>query len=195
MKRIHEVKIDDAEYYEKIWGEEFNTRPYYDAVRQRALARHVTTGSRLLDVGAGVFGTAQYVAEHTRARGVHLTAVDQSHTAQQIVQQVCPEIDYVLAEFENGLPFDSGSFDCVTAGEIIEHMEDPEKFAHELLRVCVTDGWVTMSTVNPNCQNAQKHGEYPEHLWEFHPHELVAMFDPGALYKRVGDYHFVERKK
>lgn len=194
MKRLHEEKIDDAKYYEKIWALEWNQRPWFDAVRMRALLKHLKNNHSLLDVGAGVYGAAQYAAQelHTHAT---LTAVDQSYTARDLVQQVCPQIDFIIAEFEEGLPFDDDSFDCVTAGEIIEHMEDPARFARELIRVCKPRGWVTISTVNPHCENAIKHGDYPEHLWEFTPDELVEFFAPRASFKYVGDYMFIERRK
>jgi len=65
MRRLHEKKIDDAKYYEKIWSIEHNTRPYYDAVRQRALIKYVKDGDKVVDVGAGVFGSCQYIAENT----------------------------------------------------------------------------------------------------------------------------------
>lgn len=194
MKRLHEEKIDDAKYYEKIWALEWNQRPWFDAVRQRALLKHLRQGQSLLDVGAGVYGAAQYAAQELNIH-VSLTAVDQSYTARDLVQQVCPQIDFIVAEFEEGLPFDDESFDCVTAGEIIEHMEDPQRFANELLRVCKHRGWVTLSTVNPHCQNALIHGDYPEHLWEFEPEELRLFFGPRARFKHVGDYFFIEVRK
>lgn len=191
MKRLHDTKIDDAKYYERIWALEWNQRPWFDAVRQRALIKHVNNGSRVLDVGAGVYGAAQYIAQETHLHA-SLTAVDQSYTARDLVQQICPQIDWVVTEFEEGLPFDDGSFDCVIAGEIIEHMEDPQRFANELKRVCAPGGWVTLSTVNPHCPNAIKHGDYPEHLWEFTSDELREMFGDGATFRHVGDYFFIE---
>lgn len=194
MKRLHPVKIDDAEYYEKVWSLEWNQRPWFDAVRMRALTKYVVDRDRVLDVGAGVYGAAQFIAQCTRTLA-HLTAVDQSYTARDLVQQACPQIEFVVAEFEEGLPFDDESFDCVTAGEIIEHMEDPARFARELIRVCKHGGWVTLSTVNPHCENAIIHGDYPEHLWEFAPDELQGFFAPGAVFSYVGDYMFIERQK
>jgi cyclopropane fatty-acyl-phospholipid synthase-like methyltransferase len=45
----------------------------------------VTEGMKVLDVGAGVFGTAQYIAENDMKEGLELTALDQSYTAKEIV--------------------------------------------------------------------------------------------------------------
>ena len=197
MRRLHEVKIDDAKYYEKIWGEEFNTRPYYDAVRMRALAKYVKAGDRVLDVGGGVFGTAQYIAEHTGI-SADLTIVDQSHTAAEILAAEQPSVNFVISDVAS-LPFSSGSFSIVIAGEIIEHMEDPAAFVVELARVLDTGGHITLSTVDTECANAIAHGDYPEHLWEFDLADLSEFFLAAGLKDvstyMVGDYLFAEGVK
>ena len=188
MKRLHPVKIDDAKYYEKIWSEETNLRPYYDAVRMRALARDVVDGTKVLDVGAGVFGTCQYITEETTIKA-ELHCIDQSYTAKEIVEARCPLIHYLVHSVEE-LPYDDKAFDVVIAGEIIEHMEDPQAFVKELCRVGKN---IALSTVDTRCENAIKHGDYPEHLWEFEPEDLVEFFKPygDVEYTTVGDYHFI----
>lgn len=192
MKRLHPVKIDDAKYYENIWGVEKNLRPFFDEVRMQALIRDVKDGDRVLDVGAGVFGSCEYIARHTKIKA-DLWCVDQSHTAKEIIEKECPEINFVIATFEppaTQIPFKDKEFDVVTAGEIIEHMEDPEAFAAELCRIGKN---IALSTVDTRCENAIKHGDYPEHLWEFDPEDLIKFFEPygDVEYTTVGDYHFI----
>lgn len=196
MKRLHEKKIDDAKYYEKIWGEEYNARPYYDAVRQRALIAKVKNGNKVIDIGAGVFGACQYAAEKTDLN-CRFYAFDQSYTAAEIVRKVTPEVDYIIGDCSGRFPFIFDSFDVVIAGEIIEHMEEPAKFAEELCRICKPGGWVALSTVDTNSENAKKHGDYAEHLWEFTPEDLIGFFEPfgETQYLTVGDYHFIYCKK
>lgn len=196
MRRLRENKIDNAEYYEKIWAAEFNQRPYYDAVRMRALIKPVQHGHLVIDVGAGVFGACQYIAERTNLE-CQLMAIDQSYTAKEIVNKVAPQIEYLLGEFENKLPFDDNTFDVVIAGEIVEHMHNPAAFCAELARICKVNGTVALSTVDTECENAKKHGEYPEHLWEFTSLDLLSFFSPygKASYELVGDYHFIYLQK
>lgn len=194
MKRLHEKKIDDAKYYEKIWNDKLVERPYYDAVRIRALIRDVKNGDSVMDIGAGVFGACQYIAEKTALK-CKLFAFDQSYTAQEIVKKTAPQIDYQLGECAGRLPFADNSFDVVTAGEVIEHMEEPAAFCAELCRI--SRRWVSISTVDTNCENAIKHGDYPEHIWEFTPDDLISFFKPFgvATYQVVGNYHFIYLKK
>jgi len=205
MKRIHEKKIDDAEYCDtKIWAQEVNTRPYYDAVRMRALLKPATIGDRILDVGAGVYGACQYLAEHNPEwvncdSGCTLIAIDQSKVAKKIVDDMNLPMKYYVSQVEN-LPFTNKEwekFDVVIAGEIIEHMESPQDFVKELARVCRAGGTISLSTVNTHSANAIKHGDYPEHLWEFEPEDLIKFFEPygRAKYETVGDYHFIYCKK
>jgi SAM-dependent methyltransferase len=191
MRRIHEKKIDDAKYYETVWSDEYNTRPYFDAVRMRALIRDVKDGDSVIDIGAGVFGACQYIVEKTKLN-CKLYAFDQSYTAKEIINRIAPQIDYIIGDCSGVLPFADGSFDVVIAGEIIEHMEDPAIFASEICRICKPGGFVTLSTVDTNCENAKKR-EYPEHIWEYTPEDLIAFFSPHGVttYEVVGDYHFI----
>lgn len=193
MKRLHEKKIDDAKYYERIWSEKYNARPFYDTVRMQALVAPVAAGNRVLDVGAGVFGAVQFLAEHSELAGLDLVAVDQSYTAQEIVLRDFPQINYLLADVE-ALPFSDDSFDVVIAGEIVEHMEDPKILAKELMRVVKPGGTMVLSTVDTTCDDAIAHGEYPEHLWEFTPEDLLDLFPVHTVrgYYLIGDYHFVQ---
>ena len=195
MRRIHETKIDDAKYYEKIWDDKIITRPYFDAVRMRALIRDVKNGDSVMDVGAGVYGACQYIAEKTKLK-CKLFAFDQSYTAKNIVNRVAPAINFIIGDCMGTFPFNSNSFNVVTAGEIIEHVEDPATFASELCRICKPGGHVTVSTVDTNCENAKK-VQYPEHLWEFTPEDLVGFFAPygETVYEVVGNYHFIFLKK
>lgn len=195
MKRINEIKIDDAVYYEKVWSVEFNTRPYFDAVRMRALIRDVKDGDSVMDIGAGLYGACQYIVEQTKLN-CSLFAFDQSYTAQKIINRIAPQIDFIVGDCMGIFPFPDDSFNVVTAGEIIEHMEDPAFFARELCRICKPGGHVALSTVDTNCENAKKR-QYPEHIWEFTPEDLVGFFSPfgTTVYQVVGDYHFIYFQK
>lgn len=207
MNRLHEAKIDDAAYYERVWSTEYDTKPYYDAVRQRALLKYVERGNRVVDLGAGCFGAVQYLAQNfPELSDCKLYAVDQSWTAKDLVLQADyrpgtklfnnPNFHYILSDADN-TPLRDGWFDCVISGELIEHFEDPMDLVREMVRLCKPGGWITLSTVDTNCPNAKAHGDYPEHIWEFDPEDLVGFFkDFGkAKHSFVGDYHFVEVQK
>ena len=202
MIRIREERIDTPEYYESVWSEETNQRPWYDATRQRELLQHVRPGMDVLEVGAGVFGAIQYALEqpyHGQEFG-WLAVQDYSHTARDIVQAKFPQIEWVMDAIDDGLAFPDESFDCVIAGEVIEHVEDPAAFVAELVRVCAPGGHITLSTVDTTCANARKlHpplGHYPEHLWVFELGDLAGFFEKAGCSRfrayLFGDYQMVE---
>ena len=72
MKRIHERDINRPDYYEERWRKE--RRRHYDAVRQRAfITGYVRPGDRIVDLGAGMYGFAEYHLER-RMRSLPLLA-------------------------------------------------------------------------------------------------------------------------
>lgn len=56
--------------------------------------------------------------------------------------------DYARGDVTQRLPFDDASFECVVAGEIIEHVPDPDSFLREIRRVLVPGGTLIISTPN-----------------------------------------------
>lgn len=196
MKRLSEKKIDDAAYYEPIWNPETNKRAFYDAVRHRELAKKVRCGDTVVDIGAGVYGTVQYIVENMQTIEIFPICYDQSDMARKVVVRRFPGILYMLGNLpQTYLPPDS--FDVVVAGEIIEHMEQPEILAKELARICRPGGWVSLSTVDTTSENAIKHGPYPEHVWSFDNEDLIKMFSQFGRVQFLicGDYQVLHMHK
>lgn len=192
MKRLNPENINTPQHYEEVWENKVVKRPWFDAVRHRALLQFVKEGDRVLDVGAGVYGSCQYLHEKSELKNLDLVCADFSYTAKEIVEKQCPGIDYQLMDVTR-LLFRPHSFDCVVSGETIEHIDNPAEFVAGLCRMCKPGGWITISTVDTNCQAAKDHGEYPEHVWEFTPEDLTGFFEPfGTVkYELVGHYHCV----
>lgn len=102
----------------------------------------------LLDVGCG---DGLFVAEVDERlglskRGWSLHGVDFS-TA---MVQAAGSRPYTFAEcnVEDGLPFADESFEIVTAGELIEHVYDPDRLLREVRRVLRPQGHVLLTTPN-----------------------------------------------
>ena len=55
---------------------------------------------------------------------------------------------YITADLTGGLPFRTGTFGCVVAGEVIEHTPDPDRMLQEIHRVLAPGGTLVISTPN-----------------------------------------------
>ena len=101
-------------------------------------------GKTALDVGCG----AGLLAEPLARLGANVTAIDpaaeliaaaRDHAAGQGL-----EIDYCVSAAENV----AGTFDLITAMEVIEHTADPQQFLQDLARRLAPGGLLILSTPN-----------------------------------------------
>lgn len=192
MKRLRSENINTPEHFNEVWNHP--ELYHYDITRMNALISTVKDGDWVCDFGAGLFGACQYIAEKTKL-SCSLFAIDMSIQAKEIVLKHVPQIDFIVGDCTQEI-FPDNWFDVVISGETIEHIEDPAQLVREMVRVCKPGGSIVLSTVNNHCENAKKL-EYPEHIWEFTPGDLLGFFEPfgKAEYKVVGDYHFIYFEK
>jgi len=92
---------------------------------------------RILDVGCGTGANLKMLAAHGRAEGVDISsqAVD-----------FCRErgLDSVRLGAAEQLPYENGSFDLVTALDVVEHLDDDVAGLREMRRVLRRDGRVLL---------------------------------------------------
>lgn len=191
MQRLHQENLNTPKWFDYIWNLEGVHR--YDAVRLRKFLQfcdQLPLGGRVLDVGAGLNGFAQYGVHHGY-RG-DFTAFDFSTEARRRTLEITPGLRYDIGD-ALAMPYADGEFHLVGSGELIEHMEKPELLVAEMARVCARHGYLIISTLDDTCDAAKAHGDYPEHLWSFTPEELLAYFRPYGQprYELVGHYHMV----
>ncbi len=97
----------------------------------------------VLDVGCGDGSLSQVYALHSE----RFVGVEISMDGCRAVS--AKGLSVVRADVENSsFPFQAGSFDLVIAGEIIEHMTDPDHFLYEMVRVLKPHGHCIVTTPN-----------------------------------------------
>ena len=115
----------DAAFYAKFTGALRPTMP----------------GGRLLDIGCGV---GQVVAQLTRegfeAHGVDVSAPN--------IERTRAFTNRCLLYDGNRLPYPDGHFQRVGALNVVEHVQDPEAFIAEAVRVCAPGGRIILSSPN-----------------------------------------------
>jgi SAM-dependent methyltransferase len=122
-----------AEFLEN-WDANFYAK-YADTLRP------ATSGARVLDVGCGV---GQVVARLTEA-GFEAHGVDVS---EPNIARARKFSDRCQLYDGRRLPFPDNDFACVGTLNVLEHVEEPEAFLRELVRVATVGGRVVVSSPN-----------------------------------------------
>ncbi len=188
IRRTNE-NLNTAVYFDSIWKER---QQQYDKVRLYELGRHIRPNARIVDIGAGVCGVAEWYYLYRPIVNVEWFAIDFSPEARNQTLKKCPVFNYILSDARY-VPLPSDWFDVVIAGELIEHMERPSELVTELVRLTKPGGYITISSVRHDCSAAQKY-PYPEHIWAFNGEDLEKLFIPYGKPKIeiVGNYWFVD---
>jgi len=103
----------------------------------------VVPGKHLLDIAFGL----GILLNEAHLKGLHVTGVEISNTAAQIVQRSLPFARLILADGE-ALPFANATFDYVTNLGSLEHFLHPEKGILEIIRVLKPNGRVAILLPN-----------------------------------------------
>jgi SAM-dependent methyltransferase len=101
-------------------------------------------GGSLLDIGTHRGDFTLRVAERTGAQDVHGVEFIAEHA--EVARS--RGIGALEADIEEGLPFDDGSFDLISANQVIEHLRNTDLFMTEIRRVLKPDGVACISTNN-----------------------------------------------
>jgi 2-polyprenyl-3-methyl-5-hydroxy-6-metoxy-1,4-benzoquinol methylase len=195
--RLHKENINTPEYYNEQWSKD-DIWNHFDTVRMQALCKHIKKNDAICELGAGLFGFAEFAAHEKLCNDI--SVVDFSPLALNKIKDKYPSIVTYKCDITNLYEMDklllNNAYDLVGAGEVIEHMERPEDLAQEMSRICKPGGWIIISSVNPDCEDAKKL-EYWEHLWKFSIEELLNYFAPYGETKHsfIGNYHLVECNK
>ena len=127
---------DDAAYADLLasWDAGF-----YDQFA--ASLRPARAGGRVLDIGCGVGQVvARLTQEGFEAHGVDVTEPNIAKT--RAFTQRCLVYDGAR------LPYPDAHFECVGALNVLEHVEDPEGFIREAVRVTAPGGRIVLSSPN-----------------------------------------------
>jgi SAM-dependent methyltransferase len=118
-------------------------RPIVQAF-EAALAR--SPGRDVLNVGAGPF----FELSRVDARGRRLTVCDIDGRAVELAKKLHGELlaGADTIEPDAPLPYADGSFDLVTAMEVVEHLPEPLPWLKELVRVARPGGEILLTTPN-----------------------------------------------
>ncbi|MBN1288253.1 MAG: class I SAM-dependent methyltransferase [Actinobacteria bacterium] len=181
------IRVTDAALLEKYYQldshqEEYRVEhPFLDEFHEARLRvlghmfrKYIKPGSRVLDVGSGY--SIFYMV--SKEWNFNLTCCDLDSAAMEKMRKLAPDWNWIVANALE-LPWDDESFDAVYAGEIIEHVNDPEQAMKEWTRVLAPGGVLILSTPNRDRLLARANREavlvHHEHIHEMNMKELKAI--------------------
>jgi len=187
MRRLNENNPNTPEHTYKSFIKYGNDIRHLDDHRLLSLAKYFK-GGNFLDIGC--FHSPLPILMKKKYPGSEITAIDFSSEMIKILKDKYPQVNYLVADACD-LPFKDEYFDYIVAGEIIEHLEDPESFIKGVLRILKSGGILALSTPNRETEIGlgSLGGKY--HLWSFEEKDFEKWFKEKGerIYKivKIGD--------
>lgn len=144
-----------------------NSETYWDShqtamdfgLRQKKYLELAGSGESIVELGCGLSPMLNHADKFEERWGV-----DYSPETIKTAIAKYRGVNYVQGDVINtGL---NSQFDAVVAGEVIEHLEDPELLFKEMDRLCKPNGIMILST--PILEFTE-----PEHIWQFYESDFT----------------------
>ena len=169
MRRLQKDNFNTREEWTERFREEPALTDLTDCDKRRWFKMSkFFTGGKFLDLGCLNSSMAFMVKEEHKESEVYATDFVKELTDS--LKARYPEILYEYAD-ANDLPYEDGFFDYVTAGELIEHMENPAKSLSEWMRVLKKGGWLSLSTPDSELLKQPSTGGR-WHIWAFDANDI-----------------------
>ncbi len=173
MKRLNKVNFNKPDLaiqeFNNKWKQELH---YIDWARYQEMAKYYKGGD-FLDLG--VFNSPLIIDLKRRFPSSEFIGLDHCESVLRILQERHPEVRYLTGNVKT-IPFKDEYFDYVVAGELIEHLEDPEAFIKEAMRVLKGGGVFSLST--PKEEGTTQGLVSKEHLWSFNKEDIEKLLKP-----------------
>ncbi len=172
---------EEFDYFEEHTGA---TEHSERRIREYTILQISKEAKSILDVGCG----SAWLAKEYMGKEVFICSLDATIVNTSKALQTYPS-GYHAAVVADAykLPFADGSFECVVAAEIIEHVVDPAAFVKELLRVVSAGGALVISTPYQEviryalCIHCNKKTPLNSHLHSFDENKLHNLYDPVSV--------------
>lgn len=165
MKRLSDQNINTPEMADEIFRTRWDSKEHtVDWNRFAALAKHFK-GGRYLDLGCFNSPMPGHLSE--QFPDADIFAIDHAPEVIKKMQEMYPKVHYICADFLSykWLPEDMGYFDYIVAGEVIEHLEDPQQFIDGVYKLLKPGGIFALST--PFEERISQPAVSHEHIWAF----------------------------
>ena len=154
-------------------------------VRTQWISQHINKNpAKVLDIGCG----AGILTEGLAKKGHNLTGLDISEKLIRIAKKHATlsdlKINYICKEIDDFAPSMTESFDYITCLEMLEHVDNPEKFIAAAAHCCKKNGRLFFSTINRNLKSWLCAIGAAEHLLQIVPkgtHQYQNFIKPSEI--------------
>lgn len=157
-------------------AERSSTAGAYETARQPVQALVPLSARRILDVGcaAGAVGAALRARQGAEVVGIDINPDYAAEASERLDQFICGNLeDFTQRDLEQ----DIGTFDCIVAADVLEHLRDPWHVLDRLVTVLEPGGYLVVSLPNVRYLATALH-VYIRGTW---PRERVGLFDATHL--------------
>lgn len=158
---------------ERVIPGQVDTDLWNEHIARYHFARRLSRGRRVLDLACGT----GYGAAALTGSAQHVTGLDVSPEAIAYAREHYTFDNLTFLEADSTkVPLPDGSFDLITAFEVIEHLDDWRELLREARRLLARAGQFIVSTPNRlyYAETRQKAGPNPFHAHEFTYAEFAA---------------------
>lgn len=175
MKRIQETNINTPEEYNRIFSESPTTYSQFDIRRWNIMLRFFR-GGKLVDFGC--FDSDLCHMAKQRYPNAAVWGLDLADKAIEYMQGQYPDINFLVKDVTQ-TEFEDASFNYVTAGELLEHIESPEIVIKEAIRILKPGGIFALSV--PLEETGEGEVDKERHLWSFGKKDLIELLKPHGV--------------
>jgi ubiquinone/menaquinone biosynthesis C-methylase UbiE len=152
MKRLNKKNINSETYWDSHIAE-----PKF-GLRQKKYLSLAGKGNKIIELGCGL----SHFLDRARNHFKECVGIDFSVKTIIEARDKYPKVEYLYGDATKTNLGDK-EFDVSVAGEVIEHLENPQKLIDEMKRI--TKRRIIISTARMEYND-------PEHLWEFTKKDL-----------------------
>jgi len=174
MKKLTTKNINTPERYNEIYDEDKRLVDYSISKelkeKRKTLSIKIKDGMKVVELGCGNSDLLSNIKKKYPNCDVY--GLDFS---KAVIENMYKHFSDITYDIGNALktPYADNIFDVVMAGELIEHVEDPNSLLKEMVRICKKNGVISISTP---FEETTWRSALKEHIWEFDKQDMIDLF-------------------
>ena len=176
MGRIKKININTPEYWKKYTGSVYRENVRKTGVeRYLEVLKHLDQDSKILDVGCNFGDFLRYMLEN-KIQFKSYTGFDFCETAIDEAKNEFPDHEWILGDCQS-MDLERDKFDSIVTMQMLEHIEEPERFLKSIFHILKDDGQILITV--PNGRRIQ----HESHVWQFEKEDLNNMLYAAGFRK------------